>query len=61
METILLTIAIFNILNIILKRNLFKLEIENHKGLQLIQLGVYIWSYLYVIYTLIKILQHDTI
>lgn len=42
MKTILLTIAIFNILNIILKRNLFKLEIENHKGLQLIQLGVYI-------------------
>lgn len=54
METILLTIAIFNILNGLLKRNLFKLEIENHKGLQLIQLSVYVWSYLYIIYKLIE-------
>lgn len=56
METILLTIAIFNIFNSSIKK-VFTLTI-NHNFYKFIQIAVYVWSYLYIIYKLIEFLKN---
>lgn len=55
METLLLTIAIFNVFNSTVKK-IFTLKF-NHVFPKMIQIGVYLWSYLYIIYKAIEYLK----
>ena len=57
METILLTIAIFNCINGVFKRGFLKLEF-NKVNWTLLQVCVYVWSYLYLIYKTIEFVKN---